>query len=143
MKRHEMQPAINTHTIVSGHSWSTLQENVNTALSRGLSGLCMTEHGPAIPGGESEIIPNSQQMLPDDIGGITIYKDIEANLIDYRGILDVPDKYLPLTEFAIASFHVEVLKPGFSRPEHTGISGGPCQPVYRYARPRGRFPHSQ
>jgi putative hydrolase len=114
MEHLEMQPEIDTHThtVVSGHSWSTLQENVNAAISRGLCGICMTEHGPAIPGGAPEYIPHSQQMVPKEIDGIRIYKGIEANIIDYRGSLDIPQKYLALTEFAVASFHGEVLKPG-------------------------------
>ena len=37
-----------THTVLSGHAWSTLNENCIAASSRGLKGLCLTEHGPAM-----------------------------------------------------------------------------------------------
>ncbi|MEL7658026.1 MAG: phosphatase [Bacillota bacterium] len=113
MNDYLFQPQIDTHThtIISGHSWSTLQENVSAAKQKKLCGICLTEHGPAIQGGAPEFIPHSQQMLPKKIDGITIYKGIEANIIDYNGKTDIPDQYLQLTEFAIASFHIETLKP--------------------------------
>jgi len=113
MGDHYLQPLVDTHThtVLSGHSWSTLQDNISAAVQKNLSGICLTEHGPAIPGGAPGFIPHSQQMLPRVIDGITVYKGVEANIIDYDGKIDIPDKYLPLTEFVIASYHSESLTP--------------------------------
>ncbi len=107
MKKTIMQPQVDTHThtVVSGHSWSTLSENVHAAKVRGLAGFCLTEHGPAMPGGAPEYTPHSEQMLPSIIDDIRVYRGIEANILDFAGRLDIPDHYLRLTEFAIASFH--------------------------------------
>ncbi len=114
MKKTIMQPQVDTHThtVISGHSWSTLSENVHAAKARGLTGFCLTEHGPAIPGGAPEYIPHSEQMLPSIIDGIRVYRGIEADILDFTGRLDIPDQFLRLTEFAIASFHSIFLEAG-------------------------------
>lgn len=94
-----------THTVISGHAWSTLTENVRTAKERGMKGLCLTEHGPALLGGAPEYIPHSQRMVPDVVEGIRVYKGTEANILNKNGDLDIPERFLSVTEFAIASFH--------------------------------------
>ena len=38
---------LHTHTIASGHAYSTLQENIAAARERGLKFLGLSEHGPA------------------------------------------------------------------------------------------------
>ncbi|MDR0361295.1 MAG: phosphatase [Planctomycetota bacterium] len=101
-----------THTVLSGHAWSTLQENAVAARERGLAGLCLTEHGPRIPGGGADIIPAAQNMLPKVIGGIRVFRGTEANIVDFYGTLDIGAKFLSRTEFAIASLHDVVMRPG-------------------------------
>ena len=58
-----------THTVVSGHAWSTLTENVNSARQKGLKGICLTEHGPDMPQGAPGYTPLSQTMIPQEIDG--------------------------------------------------------------------------
>ena len=41
---------VHTHTIVSGHAYSTMQEMAREAAERGLKILGITEHAPGIPG---------------------------------------------------------------------------------------------
>lgn len=41
---------VHTHTIASGHAFSSLQEMTLTAKEKGLDILGITEHGPNIPG---------------------------------------------------------------------------------------------
>lgn len=50
MQLSKMIPEVDTHThtILSGHAWSTLSENCRAAREKGMKGLCLTEHGPAI-----------------------------------------------------------------------------------------------
>lgn len=103
-----------THTVLSGHAWSTLRENVVAARERGLAGLCLTEHGPRIPGGGPEYVPAAQNMLPKTIEGIRVYMGTEANIVDFEGALDISARFLSRTEFAIASIHDIVMEPGES-----------------------------
>ena len=94
-----------THTILSGHAWSTLSENCAAAAARGMKGLCLTEHGPALIGGAPEYTPHSQRMVPETVGGIRVWKGMEVNILDTEGHLDVPEHFLRLLEFGIASYH--------------------------------------
>ncbi len=94
-----------THTVISGHAWSTLSENVAAARNKGMKGLCLTEHGPALTGGAPGYTPHSQRMVPAIIDGIRVFKGIEANILDTSGRLDIPERYLRLVEFGIASYH--------------------------------------
>ena len=41
---------VHTHTIASGHAFSSLQEMTMAAKEKGLEILGITEHGPHIPG---------------------------------------------------------------------------------------------
>lgn len=94
-----------THTVISGHAWSTLSENAAAAKERGMKGMCLTEHGPALIGGAPEYTPHSQRMVPPEVDDIRVYKGIEANILNTAGEIDIPDTFLRVTEYAIASFH--------------------------------------
>lgn len=104
-----------THTVLSGHAWSTLQENAAAGAKRGLYGLCLTEHGPAIPGGCVDYVPAAQVMLPEFVEGVRIFKGTEANLVDFEGNIDIPMRFMNRTEFAVASMHDIVMTPGAMR----------------------------
>ena len=110
MHLREMIPEVDTHThtVLSGHAWSTLSENCRAARALGMKGLCLTEHGPAIEGGAPPYLPHSQRMLPDEVEGIRVYRGVEANILDHEGCLDVPETYLKLCEFAVASIHAHM-----------------------------------
>ena len=41
---------VHTHTVASGHAYSSLQEMAQAAADKGLKILGITEHGPGIPG---------------------------------------------------------------------------------------------
>jgi len=47
-----MKPLIDahTHTVASGHAYSSLQEMAKAAADKGLQVLGITEHGPSVPG---------------------------------------------------------------------------------------------
>lgn len=94
-----------THTVISGHAWSTLGENCTAAASIGMKGLVLTEHGPALIGGAPDYTPHSQRMIPDTVNGIRVYKGMEINILNSYGDLDVPERFLSRLEFGIASFH--------------------------------------
>ncbi len=110
MQLRDLIPEVDTHThtILSGHAWSTLTENCRAARERGMKGLCLTEHAPGIEGGAPSFIPHSQRMLPDVIDGIRVYKGVEVNILDHQNRLDIPEEYLKLCEFAIASIHTHM-----------------------------------
>ena len=101
-----------THTVLSGHAHSTLIENAAWAKKAGLSGFVVTDHGPAIPGAPPDFNLSTLRYLPESIDGVRVYHGIEANIVDFEGTLDIREKYLQLTEFAIAGIHEAVICSG-------------------------------
>lgn len=101
-----------THTVLSGHAWSTLRENSASAAKKGLAGICLTEHGHAMPGSGPFFLAPAQKMLPRSIEGVRLFRGIEANIIDLHGRLDISDRFLLEAEFCIASLHDLCMTPG-------------------------------
>lgn len=101
-----------THTVLSGHAFSTLLENVCSAKESGLKGFVMTEHGPAMFNAPPEWHILALPMLPEEIEGIKIYTGIEANIMDFKGKLDINQDYMKSLDFAIASMHNVILENG-------------------------------
>lgn len=107
-----------THTLVSGHAYSTLLENVKTAREKGLEMIAVTDHGMAMPGGPHKYYFSNLKVLPRVIYGVTVLRGVEANILDYEGHLDMPDEMLEKLDIVIASLHDSCIKPG-TREENT------------------------
>lgn len=107
-----------THTIVSGHAYSTLIENCEEAYKKGIKVLGATEHGPAMPGGPHIFYFGDMKVIPDYINNVRVLKGTEANIIDFEGHLDVDVDRLERLELVIASLH-DVCMPKGSRKDNT------------------------
>ena len=101
-----------THTVLSGHAHSTMIENATFAAKKGMQGLVTADHGPALAGSAPEFLTNVLLSFPDYMEGIRMFRGAEVNIIDYEGNVDIREKYLKLTEFAVASLHEITIKPG-------------------------------
>lgn len=99
-----------THTVLSGHAFSTLLENAYSAKENGLKGFVMTEHGPAMFNAPPDWHILALPILPEKIEGIKLYSGIEANITDYTGSIDIKPDYMKTLDFAIASMHDVILK---------------------------------
>ncbi len=102
-----MRIAIDTHThsVASGHAYSTVYELAMGARRRGLQGFVLTDHGPALPGGTQLFHFGNLRVLPDRISGVRFYKGIEANILDDQGSLDLGDGELAQLHFVYAGLH--------------------------------------
>lgn len=100
---------IHTHTIASGHAFTTLLENAKYAGEIGLEVLGTTDHGPAMPNAPHHWYFSSQKVLPREIYGVTMLYGCEANIIDYEGNLDLPLDIQENLDFMIASLHDPVM----------------------------------
>lgn len=111
---------LHTHTIASGHAYSTLKENIGEAKARGLDGFAVTDHGPAMPGvlGDAYHVVNMKLAVPKYIDDIRIIRGFEANIVDYDGKIDLPIDFSPSIEFIIASLHEICIVPR-TKKEHT------------------------
>ena len=107
-----------THTIASGHAFSTLQEMAREAHNKGLELLCITDHGPDMPGGPHIFHLATQGVIPPSIYGVEILKGVEANIMNHSGDLDVPEWIIKKLDIVIASLHDVCINPG-TREENT------------------------
>lgn len=94
------------HTVLSGHAWSTLRENILQAVEVGLKGFCVTEHSGAMPGAAPEWSPVSMSMLPEYQDGLRLYRGLEADILAPDGTVCPSAEYLSKLEFCIASMHI-------------------------------------
>lgn len=102
-----------THTVLSGHAWSTIQENAAAAKEIGLKAICSTEHSYQMPQSTPFFFPHSLRFLPPSMSGVTLIPGMEFNIMDYEGHIDVvSERYLKPILFAIASMHDVCLNPG-------------------------------
>ncbi|MCX8094819.1 MAG: PHP domain-containing protein [Caldisericia bacterium] len=96
-----------THTILTGHAFSTLLENIEYAKKIGLKGLCITDHGPLRPDSPSiEYFKMlASRYLPEYIDGIKIFTGVELNIISDEGDVDLPESIIKNLDFNIIAFH--------------------------------------
>lgn len=96
---------LHTHTISSGHAYSTLLENVNYAQSINLEILGMSDHAPKMPGSTIPYYFANQKIIPEKIDNVKILKGAELNIMDIDGNVDLYGKILEDLDFTIASLH--------------------------------------
>ena len=103
---------LHTHTLVCGHGYSTLQENIEAAQRMGLRYLGLSEHAPAMPGSTPPFFFGNYKCIPRQYGDLTLLCGAEANILDYEGKLDLDDAILSRLEYVIASMHIPCVQPG-------------------------------
>lgn len=96
---------IHTHTISSGHAYSTITENMQAANQRGLELIAMTDHTPGMPGSTQLFHFDNLRAIPNEMFGVKLLKGAEANIINYEGEIDLPKATLEKLDFVIASLH--------------------------------------
>ncbi|MFW5676599.1 MAG: phosphatase [Acetivibrio ethanolgignens] len=101
-----------THTLVSGHAYSTLQEMISLAREKGLELLAITEHAPAMPGTCHQYYFDNYRVLRDRDQGIRMLYGAELNIIDYEGHVDLPESVIKGLDLCIASLHLPCCDPG-------------------------------
>lgn len=103
---------LHTHTISSGHAYSSLQENVKGALDNGIHYLGMSDHAPTMPGAPHAFHFMNLKVIPEYINTVKILKGIEANIINYNGDIDVNNSISKHLDYVIASLHIPTIEPG-------------------------------
>ena len=104
---------VHTHTIVSGHAYSTVKENIEDAIKNGIKYLGLSEHAPAMPGGPHAFYFHNIKCIPSEVDGLKILRGIELNIMDFDGNTDgEEDDMLKHIDYAIASLHPPCLDAG-------------------------------
>ena len=112
-----------THTVVSHHAYNTIIENATYAAKAGLKCIAMTDHSPAMEDGAHKWHFFNLYLIPSYIEGVRVLKGAETNILDFQGNIDQPEDMLKKFEWAIASFHAEVIKPGTKDDHNNAILG--------------------
>lgn len=103
---------VHTHTIASGHSYSSMNEMVNEANAKGLQLLGMVEHDVGIPGTCDPIYFKNYHVVPRVFNGLKIILGIEVNILDYDGKLSISDDLYQCVDYCMAGIHFHCYKPG-------------------------------
>ncbi len=96
---------LHVHTVSSGHAYSTVSENANEAQLKGLEIIGLSDHTDGLPGGAHEFHFNNLRIIPRVIHGVTILRGAEANIVDYKGNIDLEEFTLSWLDYVIASYH--------------------------------------
>lgn len=96
---------VHTHTVSSGHAYSTIDENMRAASSKGLKMIAMTDHSPGMPGSCHMFHFANLKAIPDELHGVKLLRGVEVNIVNYDGDLDMPENILSSLEVVIASLH--------------------------------------
>lgn len=109
---------VHTHTVASGHAFSTVQEMAREAAWRGLEVLGITEHAPGIPGTCDPIYFRNLGVVPRRMYGVRLLLGSELNILDTTGRLDLDETLYPLLDLRIAGIHHQCWQGG-TREENT------------------------
>jgi putative hydrolase len=112
---------LHTHTVASGHAFSTLKENVEEAAKKGLKVLGISDHASAMPGSASPIYFSNFKAVKSEILGVRVFMGVEANIMDLEGRLDMEEEALNKMDYVIASLHVPCIKAGTARENTDGL----------------------
>lgn len=115
-----MNIAIDTHshTLASGHAYSTIREMARAAADRGHEGLAITEHAPTMSGSCKEIYFANLKVVPRNLYGIELLFGVELNILDEKGTIDLREDYLKTMELVIASIHPPCFKKDAKREDY-------------------------
>lgn len=103
---------VHTHTLASGHAYSTIQEMAKAASEKGLKLLGITEHAPNLPGACAPIYFRNLHVVPRKMYGVDLLLGAEVNILDSEGNLDMDDDMMSRLDLRIAGIHSLCYKPG-------------------------------
>jgi putative hydrolase len=96
---------LHTHTVASGHAFSTITELATAAAGKGLELIAFTDHGPSVPGGAHAWYFWNTKAVPATLSGVRILRGCEANVADTDNGLDLPDEILGMLDVVAVGFH--------------------------------------
>ena len=103
---------MHTHTVASGHAYSTIHENIRFAKKHGMKFLGTSDHGSTMTGGPAEYFFHNLKVVPREMDGVKILRGMEANILDVNGNIDELDsKALDGLDYLIASLHIVCIEP--------------------------------
>ena len=103
---------VHTHTVASGHAYSSIREMAKEASKKGLKLLGITEHAQGIPGTCSDMYFKNLRVVPREMYGVELMLGAEINILDYDGKLSMEDNLIDKLDIRIAGIHNHCYTPG-------------------------------
>ena len=103
---------LHTHTIASGHAYSTIEAMIKAAEQKEIRLFGITEHAPKMPGTCSELYFNNLRVLERKHGEMFTLFGAELNIMDMEGHVDLPERTLKQMDLCVASMHGPCFHPG-------------------------------
>lgn len=116
-----IQLDVHTHTIMSGHAFSTLTEMATEAQRKGLKVFGITEHATEFPGSCPPIYFWNLHVVPRQWGDMRLLLGAELNIMDTNGRLDKDENYYHCLDLRIAGIHRLCWKGGTPEENTHGI----------------------
>ena len=101
-----------THTLASGHAYSTIRENARAAAKKGLELLAITEHAPCLVGSCQTIYFQNLRVVDRSAYEVELLMGVELNILDEQGSVDLELRALKQMDLTIASLHTPCISPG-------------------------------
>lgn len=101
-----------THSLASGHSYSTIREMAHSAAEKGLELLGITEHAPKMPGTCHDFYFYNLKVVQRNMCGVELLLGAELNILDFHGTVDLPEDILKYMDVTVASMHPPCIKAG-------------------------------
>lgn len=108
-----------SHTLASGHAYSTMKEMAQAAAKRGLSALALTDHAPQMPGSAHLYYFQNFKVIPRVQSGVRILMGAEVNIMNTKGEVDLPDEIMDRLDIVVASIHLPCYGEGHTARENT------------------------
>jgi len=99
---------LHTHTISSGHAYSTLMENIGYAKKMNLLFLGISDHAPALEDAPKETYFKNLKVVHTDWGDLQVLRGAELNILNEYGDIDLTEEALCQLDYAVASLHYPV-----------------------------------
>lgn len=94
-----------SHTLVSGHAYSTIREMAEMAREHGMEAIAFTEHAPQMPDTCGLYYFENYKILPRERYGIKTFFGAELNILNSAGEVDLPEWVVKRMDITVASIH--------------------------------------
>lgn len=118
---------LHTHTVASGHAYSTLLENLTEAKKKGLLAMGTSDHTPGMIHTTNKAFFENYKILPREVDGVRLLRGMEANITDFDGTVDGGQAMRDM-DYVIASLHSPCIKSGTMEENTRAIIGAMRNP---------------
>jgi len=94
-----------THTIASGHAYSSIREMAKMAKKHKLEALAITDHAPDMPGAPGLYYFQNLKVMPKKMYDVKMLYGVELNILNEAGEVDLGQELLGHLDIKIASIH--------------------------------------